>query len=74
MLLYGHRDLYDVAILITGDKDYLPAIRAVKEMGKLVKVAGFRDSTAHELILEVGNENFIALDDVLEKIRLTKKV
>lgn len=72
MLLYGHENLYDIAVLITGDKDYRPAVWAVKEMGKRVKIAGFKDSMAQELILEVGDANFIPLDDMLEKIRLAK--
>lgn len=72
MLLYGHEDLYDIAVLITGDKDYKPAVWAVKEMGNRVKIAGFGDSTAQELILEVGDANFIPLDDTQDKIRLKK--
>ncbi|TDA29379.1 MAG: hypothetical protein DSO04_07775 [Hadesarchaea archaeon] len=70
LLLYGHKDLYDIAVLITGDKDYKPAVWAVKEMGKLIKIAGFRKSVAMDLILEVGDENFIPLDDMLDRIKL----
>ncbi len=72
MLLYGHRDLYDVAILVTGDKDYRPAIKAVKEMGKWVEVAAFEHAMAEELKLEVGIDNYINLDKLIDQIKRTK--
>ena len=57
MLLFGHKNIYDVAILVSGDKDFTPAVKAVKEMGKFIEVAGFRHSTSPELIQQVGTEN-----------------
>lgn len=50
MLLGGAlRDSYDVAILISADGDQAPVIDEVREAGKRVYVAFFRDSKSHHL-------------------------
>lgn len=68
LLLYAARNLYDVAVLVTGDKDYIPAVKAVKEMGKRIEVAGFKCCTAKALILSA--DKFIELDNYINKIQL----
>ena len=40
----------DVAIVVSGDGDFAPAIRAVQEMGVRVEVISFRGNTASDLI------------------------
>ena len=37
----AYEDLYDTAILVSGDGDFYPAIQAVKDLGKHVEVAAF---------------------------------
>ena len=39
MLTYGFTDKYDVAILVSGDSDLVPAVEAVKAQGKHVELA-----------------------------------
>jgi uncharacterized LabA/DUF88 family protein len=41
MLKLAYNDAYDTAILVSGDGDFYPAIRAVKEKGKKVENAYF---------------------------------
>ena len=36
------KDIYDVAIIVSGDGDYIPAIAAIKNMGKQVIVVDFK--------------------------------
>ena len=36
------REIYDVAVIVSGDQDYLPAIRIVKDSGKRVVNVSFR--------------------------------
>ena len=67
MLLGAHRNLYDTAILCSGDKGYMYAIKAIKEIGKRVEVAGFEHSTAKEL--ELIADQFINLTLILDNIR-----
>ncbi|MBI2781101.1 MAG: NYN domain-containing protein [Chloroflexi bacterium] len=40
----------DVAIVVSGDGDFAPAIRAVQEMGVRVEVVSFRGNTSSDLI------------------------
>lgn len=46
MLTHAIADNYDVAILISGDRDFIPAIHAVQNLGKRVEVAAFRDTVS----------------------------
>ena len=36
------RDIYDTAIIVSGDQDYVPAVQAIKDSGKRVINASFR--------------------------------
>ena len=36
------RDIYDTAIILSGDQDYVPAVQAVKDSGKRVVNAAFQ--------------------------------
>ena len=49
MLRFGWDNLYDVAILVSGDGDFRYALQAVKDMGKHVEVAAFQSNLAAEL-------------------------
>ena len=40
----------DVAVIVSGDGDFAPAIRAVQEMGVRVEVISFRGNTSSDLI------------------------
>jgi uncharacterized LabA/DUF88 family protein len=35
------RDIYDVAIIVSGDQDYVPAVQAIKDSGKRVVNVAF---------------------------------
>lgn len=41
MLVHGHSDNYDVALLVSGDTDFADALQAVKDLGHHVEVALF---------------------------------
>ena len=36
------RDIYDVAIIVSGDQDYVPAVQGIKDFGKRVVNVSFR--------------------------------
>jgi uncharacterized LabA/DUF88 family protein len=42
------KNLYDTAILVSGDGDFFPAIEAVKDLGKHVEVVAFEDNLSPE--------------------------
>src|SRR3989442_11881217 len=68
MLLGAHNGEYDTAILLSGDRDYIHVVEAVKRMNKEVTVASF--STAINPGLKNTATKFIKLDDFVDKIRL----
>ena len=46
MFRHAVDDNYDVAILISGDRDFIPAIEGVQKLGKRVEVAAFRNTVS----------------------------
>jgi uncharacterized LabA/DUF88 family protein len=49
ILQFGWQDLYDTAILVSGDGDFAYALQTIKNMGKHVEVAAFSNTLAYEL-------------------------
>ena len=50
MLLGAIRNIYDTAILVSGDADFAEAVKAVKETGRHVEIASFAPNRANELM------------------------
>jgi len=49
MVVHAFKDNYDVAIVVSGDRDFIPAIQEVQSAGKRVEVAAFKSSVADEM-------------------------
>ncbi len=58
LLHFAWIDLYDVAILVSGDSDFAYALQAVKNMGKHIEVAYFERSVSRDL-LDVADERHL---------------
>ena len=50
LLHFGWNNLYDVAILVSGDGDFAYALQAAKNMGKHVEVAHFESNVSKDLL------------------------
>lgn len=50
LLQFGWSNLYDIAILVSGDGDFAYALQAIKNIGKHVEVAYFESNAARNLI------------------------
>ena len=50
LLLFAWNNLYDVAVLVSGDSDFAYALQAVKNMGKHVEVAYFESNVSKDLL------------------------
>ncbi len=61
---------YDRAILVSGDGDFLPVVKKLKELNKEIEIWAFRYSLAHVLKEEVGQDHVNYLDDYLSTIEL----
>ena len=50
LLHFAWINLYDIAILVSGDSDFAYALQAVKNMGKHIEVAYFETNISRELL------------------------
>lgn len=59
LLLFGWNDLYDVALLVSGDSDFAYALQAVKDMGKHVEVAYFESNVSKDLLAVADDRHLL---------------
>lgn len=67
LLWYAFQDIYDTAILISGDGDFIPAIERVRLLGKRVELWAFKDSIGRDLRNAVDKVSLI--NDIVEEIK-----
>ena len=63
-------DAYDTAVLVTGDGDFLPVVKRVKELDKNVEIWAFKYSLANALKEQLEEDRIFYIDDLLNKIKL----
>ena len=59
LLCLAWSDLYDVAILVSGDSDFTYALQAVKNLGKHVEVAFFENVVSRDLLDVADNRHLL---------------
>ncbi len=62
LLKFAWDDLYDVAVLVSGDGDFAYAVETVKDMGKHVEIAAFTANLSQELANVADNRHFFTPD------------
>lgn len=67
LLALGFKGGFDTAIIVSGDADYIEAVKEVKNLGRRIEVAAFKDSASKELV--EAADRFIPLDDFAEQIK-----
>ena len=60
MLKYAYKDIYDTAIIVSGDGDFTYVVREVKDLGKHVENASLRSSRS--MVLSQTCDRFTLLD------------
>ncbi len=50
MVVQAMKDSYDVAVVVSGDRDFVPAIEMVQDAGKRVEVASFEQNFSQALL------------------------
>ncbi len=65
-------DEYDTAVLVSGDGDFFPAVRALLERGKGVRAVAFRNQMA-QVLRESGAEVFF-LEDIVKHCAMPRSV
>jgi len=74
MLSMAFKNAYDVAILVSGDNDYVGAVEEIKRLGKRVEIASFehniKDNTKFiSPDLKMIADKFISLDQLKDQIK-----
>ena len=68
LLAMAYRNVYDTAIIVSGDKDFEGAIDEVKRLGKRVEIACFDHVISEDLKMRA--DKYISLDSYGDDIRL----
>ncbi|MEW6295983.1 MAG: NYN domain-containing protein [Candidatus Diapherotrites archaeon] len=71
MLSFAYENIYDTAIIVSGDGDFVPTIKRVQKLGKKVVNAYFRVSSSN--FLKKVCDSSICLDDFISDICLKNK-
>lgn len=72
MLQLAYRDVYDTAILVSGDADFASALEAVKDLGKHTETAFVHYGCARQL-REVSDRHVLLDSRFMKKVFRTKR-
>jgi len=59
LLHFAWNNLYDIAVLVSGDSDFAYALQAVKDMGKHIEVAYFANNISRDLLDIADNRHML---------------
>ena len=62
----AYEDLYDIAIIVSGDEDFVPAIKKAQKLGKKIINAYFKSSSSASLKKTCGD--FIYMNDLIKEL------
>jgi uncharacterized LabA/DUF88 family protein len=66
----AYENAIDTAVLVSGDGDFVPVVKKVKELEKNVELWAFRYSLANTLKEEIGQRNLYYIDEILSEIEM----
>jgi len=61
---------FDKIVLVSGDGDFVPVVKKVKELGKKIEIWSFRKLLSENLKMEAGKENCYFMDSILNRIKM----
>lgn len=70
MLVGAYENLYDTAILVSGDEDFIPIINTLKRLNKKTENAFFMQTSSKKL--RKTCDKIVNLKNILDKIKLEK--
>jgi uncharacterized LabA/DUF88 family protein len=62
----AYENLYDTAIIVSGDEDFVPAIKKVQKLGKKIVNAYFKSSSSASL--KKTCDDFIYMNDLIKEL------
>ena len=70
IISFAYENAYDTAVLVSGDGDFLPVVKKVKELKKRIEIWAFNYSLANTLREELNQGNIYYIDDILDIIKI----
>jgi len=70
MISLAYEDTYDIAVLVSGDGDFVPVVKKIKTLGKIFELWAFKYSLANTLMEEIDYGRIFYLDNILDKIKI----
>jgi len=66
----AYENAYDTAVLVSGDGDFVPVVKKIKELDINMEVWAFRYSLANALKEVLDKQRIYYLDDILNEIKM----
>ncbi len=66
----AYEDAFDIAVLVSGDGDFLPVVQKLREINKSTELWAFRYSLANTLKEEIDDSDIYYLDNYLNELRI----
>jgi uncharacterized LabA/DUF88 family protein len=66
----AYENAYDTAVLVSGDGDFVPVIKKLKDLKKNVELWAFKYSLANTLREEIKQDKLYFIDDILNQIKM----
>ena len=63
MVKLAYNDAYDTAILVSSDGDFVPAVKSVQDLGKIVINAYFQNDDRKGYHLRKNSDKFIEINE-----------
>ncbi len=79
MVAHAYKNSFDVAIVVSGDRDFVPAIQHIQSTGKRVEVAAYEDAFSNEMLRmcdvyhKLDNLPILRIDSKINEARLTNE-
>ena len=69
----AYENAYDTAVLVSGDGDFVPVVKKIKELDINMEVWAFRYSLANALKEVLDKQKIYYLDDILDEIKMFRE-
>jgi len=70
IISHAYENVYNTAVLVSGDGDFLPVIKKIEELDKNIEVWAFKYSLANVIREEMKDDRLFFIDDYLNDLKI----
>ncbi len=70
LLKMAYQNAFELGVIISGDGDYVEAVKTVMDLGKRIEIVAFRSSLSPDL--KNNCDRLLIIDDIANEVRLKK--